>query len=339
MDSILILGNPPERDIMTFVMENEENKLPAAPTSSLGELEELVQRIEIRSSRVVSLLHLEQDESLAAVQPHTFRNDVTVFFFHGSMATWKQFDYLIGHFRNKCNVVAYDAYGCGDSDKPQDPLFWRTSHYSPEELTNDAIDIFNAYATEYNIMIGHSFGTAIVAKVVNAVNHTFAELDSPRSMKSTRHLELDTHLAASLPTPRTLRPHIVASILLGTHKASPLIRHPIFFLPVFVLDAIQEILSNQFVELSHSPATSEMVKQQSKMYSQQNQMHVAKSFYSQFQWATEEDWAAVAKYPVCICQVSSWIISVSLFFGCFTFFHFFSFELLEFFWCRATMTC
>ena len=77
----------------------------------------------------------------------------TVFFYHGSMATYKQFnDNLIPFFHDLTtkNIVAYDAFGCGESDKPRD---WNA--YSTDELLKDAIAVFSKYSTSKNVLIGH----------------------------------------------------------------------------------------------------------------------------------------------------------------------------------------
>jgi pimeloyl-ACP methyl ester carboxylesterase len=265
---------------------------------------EFLHKVDIRNGRVISLLLIKGNENLSSsrddspASPENFASDTTIFFYHGAMGSWRQFEDLIANYRGRYNIVAYDALGCGDSEKPADPLLWPIykSNYTMEELAQDAVEVFAVFANEKNILIGHSFGTAIIARVINSVNESLKTANTirPRSLST----ELDSL------SPRAVAPHprIVGSVLLGTHMAMPLTRHPIFFLPVFVLDSIQSILSDQFVELAFSRKTSVELKEKCKKLSQGNKMHVAKAFYSQFTWASESDWTAVAQYPVCICQ-------------------------------------
>ena len=91
--------------------------------------------VEIRQDRRINLFkHLLQDESV----------DTTIFFIHGSMATYRQFDDMLSYLKDKfpVNLIAYvrktsliinsleiirlqqsktqDAYGCGKSERPRD---------------------------------------------------------------------------------------------------------------------------------------------------------------------------------------------------------------------------
>ena len=224
---------------------------------------------DIQNGRIISVLHLDEKSK-------EFDCETTMFFFHGAMASHDQFAFLISHYHKYINIVAYDSYGCGNSDKPYDPVLWGESNYSAEQHTLDALAIFRRYATKRNILVGHSFGSAIVGRLVGALhrNLNYADIDQK----------------------------IIGTVLLGTFKDCPLARHPIFFLPVFVLDTLQNALSAQFAELALSPKCDPEVKAWCCASSNMNQMHVAKSFYSNFGWATPTDWIELAKYPILICH-------------------------------------
>ena len=60
--------------------------------------------VEIRKGRNIAVYYHTQSKS-----------DITLIFFHGSMAHMNQFVELINHFKRSYNVCAYDALGCGSS--------------------------------------------------------------------------------------------------------------------------------------------------------------------------------------------------------------------------------
>lgn len=189
------------------------------------------------------------------------KKETTIFFIHGSMASFKQFDSLIQEYEQHFNVVAYDALGCGRSDKPADPLIWGESHYTCNNLLLDFIEIWQRFSTAKNIIIGHSFGTALAAKFYR-------------------------YLVAKLETDIS---QLLGTILLGTTSSLPSGGHPIFYLPVWILDLMQESLSKSFAELAFSQNTDSKIISTSRQTSSQNKMYVCKSFYSNFVWADEDD--------------------------------------------------
>lgn len=68
---------------------------------------------EIRDNRHIALFkHIVTGDNV----------DTTIFLIHGSMATYRQFEEIIQYFKDKfpVNLIAYDAYGCGRSDRPRD---------------------------------------------------------------------------------------------------------------------------------------------------------------------------------------------------------------------------
>jgi|LauGreSBDMM110SN_4_FD.fasta_scaffold123310_3 pimeloyl-ACP methyl ester carboxylesterase len=76
------------------------------------------------------------------------------------MATYKQYYGLInGFMKFDYNIVTYDHYGCGDSDKP-----YIKESYNTNSHLDDFYFLFNKYSTEKNIIVGHSYGTCIVTR-------------------------------------------------------------------------------------------------------------------------------------------------------------------------------
>jgi abhydrolase domain-containing protein 8 len=222
---------------------------------------------EIREDRKIYLEHYKNNN-----QPP--ESEVTMFFFHGSMASLNQFRDLIDFFKKRVNVVAYDALGCGESDKPVDPWFGE-SNYSVDNLLLDAVEVFKKYSTTYNILIGHSFGTTIVARVIDYFKKK-----------------------SNFPSDRC---YINGYILLGTADTLSIGR-PIFYLPVWVLELIHPILSKKFSNRAFSPNASVSAKSKAMMSSGKNKMHVVKSFYTNSYWSTHDVWMTLTDKPVLIVQ-------------------------------------
>ena len=223
--------------------------------------------IEIREGRRLNVL---------VEQPESSECKGTIFLFHGSMASLTQFRHLSNHYKKNFRVVSYDAYGCGNSEKPVDDWFGETK-YSVRNLLLDAIEIFLKYATSKNILVGHSFGTTIVARIV--------------------------HYFQINPSKLTNGAAIVAAILLGTADDMPSRRWSILALPVLVLEWLHPILSAHFADKAFSPSVDPEIKKDAMKLSGTNEMHVVRSFYVNCEWATPEIWQSCFEMlPVLIVQ-------------------------------------
>jgi pimeloyl-ACP methyl ester carboxylesterase len=85
------------------------------------------------------------------VDQHSTPDDrPTIFFVHGSMANYRQFDHLIESLRKDHNIVAWDAYGCGKSEKPRG---W--GEYSADAHLEDVLALVKKYKTTTNHLICH----------------------------------------------------------------------------------------------------------------------------------------------------------------------------------------
>lgn len=200
---------------------------------------------------------------------------ITLFFYHGSMATYLQFNQLINYFKRKYRVIAYDVYGCGQSDKPIDP--WTGEEqcpYSTQNLLLDAIAIFERYASTRNILLGHSFGSTIVGRIV----HSY-EVNGYPSHKA-----------------------INGVVLLGTADEMKSGGNPIFLLPLWLLHILHPYLSHGFADRAFSPTVDPIIKQQALSQSGKNTMHVVQSFYRNYHWADETIWTSISSKPVLILQ-------------------------------------
>ena len=224
---------------------------------------------------MIKSIKIESHEKLIEIRPGRKINiftmidkniDLTIFFYHGSMATLKQFSSIISLIKEKlpANIIAYDALGCGKSERPNN-----YSAYSTEELLLDAIEVFKLFSTNKSILIGHSFGTSILAKLCYNFD---------------------------------LQNSISGLILLGTAWKVPDGGHPIFALPEFILECIRPQLNYEFSKLAYSPETSEESKILFNSLKPENDMHVVRSFYQQLKWATESEWCSIKNFPVLIIQ-------------------------------------
>lgn len=226
-------------------------------------------RVEIRQGRNI--------EVQTSFSPNA---SCTLFFIHGSMASHIQFTQLC-HFLRKAhapaefNFVMFDALGCGESDKPIDSGEGE-SIYGVDNLYLDAREVISRYSTVglKSVIIGHSFGTSLTARLVSC----------PELVKQC---------------------NICASVLLGTTRHVPDGGRTgyLFMLPTFLLSWMQSSLSEQFLQAAFSSSTSESIKDESRRYSNRNEMHVCKSFYNNFQWANSAHWDALnINTPVLIVQ-------------------------------------
>ena len=189
-----------------------------------------------------------------------------LFLLHGSMASMESFEPIFSSFEQHCNILTYDAIGCGKSEKRLEE-----DAYTTEELRQDVIHLFNKHASNETtpiILIGHSYGTAQVARLLA---HLKQENQSHR---------------------------VRAAILLGGIDSLPSGGHPIFQYPVCMLSLLQRHMSHSFVQLALSPHADAALREKCFQQSMRNSMAVCKSFYTSFEWATVDDWNALSSLPV-----------------------------------------
>jgi pimeloyl-ACP methyl ester carboxylesterase len=214
------------------------------------------------------------------------------------MATYKQYYGIInGLLSYDYNIVTFDYYGCGDSDKPH-------HHHDAYNTTNhheDILAIYNKYHTTKNILIGHSYGTTQIARLLSKID---SNTTSNTTNTTTTNTSTTTTTTSSSNTTNTTSNTTgnIKVILLGTAYQLPNGGHPIFKLPVCILSLLSSYLSSQFVKVAFSSNTSDDIKNISKSISGKNNMTVVKYFYTQFEWATSSDWEALKDIDVLILQ-------------------------------------
>ena len=221
-------------------------------------LSEIVEE-EVRPGRLVRILRHQ-------VKGNQNKHRQTLFFFHGSMSSMLAFSSIYAPFMDSFDIVAYDALGCGRSDKPLN-----SSAYTTTELVQDAMAIFDKYASNINVLIGHSYGTAQVARVC-------------------AHLQ------------RNNRENLIKGVVLLGSMDVVVPFKSLFQLPVFILNLLQSYLSKQFVQMALSKHADESLREQMLQQSGQNSMEVCKYFYLNFEWATSDEWKVIASYPLLLLQ-------------------------------------
>jgi pimeloyl-ACP methyl ester carboxylesterase len=157
--------------------------------------------------------------------------DTTLFFIHGAMGCLTQFSDQFELYRGHANIVAYDTIGCGSSEKP-------TSHgeYSTDSFTAHTIEIFEKYSTSRNILVGHSYGTAQIARLCE-------------------HLQKEKHVEP-INT-------IIGVVLIGTMDTLPpggKAAFRIFSLPLCVLNPMQSWMTKTYMKMAYSTSFDPILK-------------------------------------------------------------------------------
>jgi pimeloyl-ACP methyl ester carboxylesterase len=181
--------------------------------------------------------------------------------------------------KDKVNIVAYDSLGCGESDKPSDD-----KEYTTDALTEDAAEIFKRYATANNVLVGHSYG-------------------GPQAVRLMRRIEAER--SEDKGGDAATQKEIKGIVLLGAADFIPDGGHPIFTLPICLLELLHGQLTSNFADLAFSPHSDPRLKEEFLQMSSRNKMYVCRAFYQHFKWANEEDWDYLARrdsIPVLICQ-------------------------------------
>lgn len=162
-------------------------------------------RIEIRPGRTINI--------------KTFINPAvtdTAFLIHGLGGRGDQWHEQINALKHQYNLVIPDLLGHGKSDKPK-----INSHnpYSFTELDLDLQALFKKYATEKNIILGHSYGGAM------ATSLAFDHQDDVQKL-----------------------------ILLAPTPCAPSIEIPVLFkLPLFMMELCRPLLERDFQQRAFAP--------------------------------------------------------------------------------------
>ncbi|CAK9015599.1 unnamed protein product [Durusdinium trenchii] len=187
---------------------------------------------------------------------------------HGSAASLTQYLALAEALKTLgYGVVCYDWLGCGLSDKPD---HWES--YAFDELLYDLKAIWDAKWPGKYFVVGHSFGSHLVLRLGAML--------------------ADTMLAGDT---------IAGLILLGAAKQFPE-GHPIFRLPVFVLQWLQPSLTKAFLQMALASNDPELIQQETDGCNA-NPMYMCKAYYRQVRNVSDDE---IAK-----CRGQDGIVSAS----------------------------
>jgi pimeloyl-ACP methyl ester carboxylesterase len=174
-------------------------------------------------------------------------------------------------------IVAYDSFGLAQSASSSSSSKIRPEDYANKELQDDLLAVVEqfAHADLPLVMMGHSYGTT----------HIFATL--PRIQQQ----QLPSRVVAGL-------------VLIGTAVASehlPIANggHPIMKLPVFVLDCLQRVLTDSFLQLAVHPSNG-WLSDRLRRASNANDMRVAQAYHTQMVWTPTTSWPALSLPPALI---------------------------------------
>lgn len=189
-------------------------------------------------------------ENSIEIRPHRRLNvnihlnpssDTTIFLIHGLGGQNDQWREQIPLLQEKYTLIVPDLLGHGLSDKPTRTK--KENPYSFVELEKDLEILFQKYASQHNIIIGHSYGGAL-ATALAAV-----------------HAEQISRLILISPTP------CVPSVTI------PWIYH----LPAWLMTLIRSYLEKTFVKLAFAHNDSEALIEKELLAMRQNKMYVIKN--------------------------------------------------------------
>lgn len=188
----------------------------------------------------------ESFHGLMEVRPHrklhvNYINNhqkTTLFFLHGAGGRSDQFRQQIEFFKGRYNILSFDYLGHGNSEKPKPPA--NANPYSFKNLYLDIETLFNKFANEKNVVIGHSYGGALATNLV--LHHPVNQL--------------------ILLSPTTLQP-------------KPTIGG-VFYLPIFMLELFRPIISKNFAYLAFHPNTDSSLIEYELEMAKKNPMYMMK---------------------------------------------------------------
>ncbi|MGB6976309.1 MAG: alpha/beta hydrolase [Gammaproteobacteria bacterium] len=184
-------------------------------------------QIEIRPKRRLHIFH------------HNANSRKTLFLLHGAGGRMLQWREQIAFFAKDYNIVALDNLGHGKSDRPKNAT--NKTLYSFAEISQDHQAIFDRYATEENIVIGHSYGGAFAS---------YLALKNPDKINKL--------------------------ILIAPTSFTPKVPAWVFRLPVFIMEIFRTLLNKQFAHLAFHPQTDQQLVTSEMAEARKNSLHVMK---------------------------------------------------------------
>lgn len=200
-------------------------------------------RVEVRPGRWLSLAH----------RPGSNPQGYTLFFAHGGGGNKDQWRELwSAPSLAEHSLVAWDLLGHGVSDRPR-----QAAAYTWDELVADQLAILKRFAGQRNVLVAHSFGTAL-------------------TLTALQRLPLEQE-----------RPAIDGVLLLGTQLQAPQ-RSKLLKLPAWALELIRPVLAKGFSQAAWHPDTDPALVAYEEALSNRNALHVFKALISQGRWIPKD---------------------------------------------------
>ena len=192
------------------------------------------EKIEIRPGRTVNILR----------HSHPTANQ-TVFLLHGLGGRGEQWLAQYEALKPHYNIIVPDMLGHGKSDKPCAP---KKHLYTFQELDQDIKALFKRYASEHNIVAGHSYGGALATSLALAHHHAVEKL-----------------------------------ILISPTPLAPETNIPFLFtLPTIAMEWLRPVLEKSMARLIFTSNADPTLVNKEIVASRQNPMHVIKSTINGF---------------------------------------------------------
>ncbi|MGY4535522.1 pimeloyl-ACP methyl ester carboxylesterase [Pseudomonas sp. TE3786] len=206
------------------------------------------QRLEVRPGRFLNVTQ-------RAAAAHA----TTLFFAHGGGGNQDQWRYLWQDPRlAEYNLVAWDLLGHGTSETPGD-----ANAYAWDELVADQLAIYQRFAGAQNVLVAHSFGTALTLSAL-------VKLQSQQGLDG-----------------------VAGVLLLGTQLQSPKGRSPLLKLPAWLLELLRPLLAKGFRDAAWHPQTDRGLVAYEEKLTERNKLHVFKALLGQTRWIPEEELAHI----------------------------------------------
>lgn len=199
---------------------------------------------------------------------------------HGTCAASAQYNRLLEALQqqqepaNTTSMVCYlyDAIGCGQSPKKKE---WSAYHTDEAVLDLEAVVENHVEETDLPlVLVGHSYAPTILLRYLN--RHS--------SKNDTKH------------------PNKICGLILlsSALKGGPLKMtnhdggHPIFYLPVCLLNCLEPTMTREFMTMAYHEETDDSLKSEAQQANSANDMGVAKAYHRHHQWASVAEAQAAA---------------------------------------------
>lgn len=168
------------------------------------------------------------------------KSQQTAFLIHGIGGRGEQWREQINVLKNQYSLIIPDLYGHGKSDKPKSTA---TNPYAFDELEKDSLALFKKFATQDNIVLGHSYGGALATTL------------------TMNHQDNISRLVLISPTPCTPKLTVPA----------------LYYLPTFIMQLCRPWMEKKFQQLAFDPMTDPNLLAYESRANKNNVMSVIKA--------------------------------------------------------------